>query len=168
HYIQTGHPMPVAPRGAAGVDATDMDWPAMGSVVEYLDRRSGPRGFPSYVYLPNRLGHIQGYDRSGQYGGWLGRSYNALATEIRKRGPGDNPYFRPCTDDDLDFRIKGLAEDPSLTLDRMDGRRSLLEQFESGRRELLSGRGEMHDRMRQKALDLIASKSIRSALDIRR
>lgn len=39
HYIQTGHPLPPAPRGAANVDATDKDWPAMGSVVEYLDRR---------------------------------------------------------------------------------------------------------------------------------
>ena len=33
HYIQTGHPMPIAPRGAAGVDATEKDWPAMGSVI---------------------------------------------------------------------------------------------------------------------------------------
>jgi hypothetical protein len=169
HYIQTGHPMPPAPRGAAGVDATDKDWPAMGSVVEYLNQQSAgkDRSIPSYVYLPNRLGHLQGYDRLGQYGGWLGRAYNALATDIRKRGPGDDPYIRPCTDDDLDFRIKGLAHDPSLTLDRLDGRRSLLDQFESGRRELLSGPSEMHERMRHKALDLIASKSIRAALDIR-
>jgi hypothetical protein len=39
HYIQTGHPLPPAPRGAAGVDATDKDWPAIGSVVEYLEQR---------------------------------------------------------------------------------------------------------------------------------
>src|SRR5207302_3074771 len=81
HYIQTGHPMPPAQRGAAGVDATDRDWPAVGSVIEYLDQRaSARRRFPSYVYLPNRLGHLQGSDRLGQYGGWLGRSYNAPAT----------------------------------------------------------------------------------------
>lgn len=85
HYIQTGHPLPPAQRGAAMVDATEKDWPAMGSVVEYFDQKRGGRDFPSYVYLPNRLGHIQGYDRSGQYAGWLGRSYNPLATEIRKR-----------------------------------------------------------------------------------
>ena len=30
HYIQTGHPLPPAQRGAANVDATDKDWPAMG------------------------------------------------------------------------------------------------------------------------------------------
>lgn len=101
HYIQTGHPLPPAERGAAMVDATEKDWPAMGSVVEYLDQRvdgnrddGQRRDFPSYVYLPNPLGHIQGYDRSGQYGGWLGRSYNALATRIAKRDKNDNPYFR--------------------------------------------------------------------------
>jgi hypothetical protein len=171
HYIQTGHPMPPAPRGAAGVDATDKDWPAIGSVLEYLDRQAAggrPRSFPSYVYLPNRLGHLQGYDRLGQYAGWLGRSYNALATDIRKRGPADNPYFRPCTDEDLDFRIKGLAADPELTLDRMDRRRSLLEQLEAGRRRLLTEGEETHDRLRERALELVTSVKVRTALDIRK
>jgi hypothetical protein len=168
HYIQTGHPMPPAPRGAAGVDATDRDWPAMGSVVEYLDQRRGGRDFPSYVYLPNRLGHIQGYDRSGQYGGWLGRPYNALATEVRKRDARDNPYFRPCTDEELDFRIAGLAEDRSLTLNRMDRRRGLLEQFEAQRRARQTTSEAAHDRFRQRALDLLTSESLRGALDIRK
>jgi hypothetical protein len=171
HYIQTGHPMPVVPRGAAGVDATDADWPAIGSVIEHLDQqgaRSRPRPFPSYVYLPNRLGHIQGYDRLGQYGGWLGRAYNALATDVGKRGPADNPYFRPCTDDELDFRIKGLAAGADLTLERMQRRRSLLEQFEAGRRELLAEREETHDRIRQRALELVTSEKVRTALDVRR
>jgi len=114
HYIQTGHPLPPAQRGAAMVDATDKDWPAIGSIVEYLERQADAtrqdakrRGFPSYVYLPNPLGHIQGYDRSGGYAGWLGSTYDALATRIAKRGPNDNPYFRACTDDELDFRIQG-------------------------------------------------------------
>ncbi len=169
HHIQTGHPMPPAPRGAAMVDATDRDWPAMGSVVEYLDRQSGPiRDVPSYFYVPNRLGHIQGYDRSGQYAGWLGRSYNALATTIRKRGPGDNPYFRNCTDDELDFRIAGLDADPALTLDRLNGRQNLLEQFDAQRRLLdVSPVLATHDRMRQRALGLVTSGKVRQALDIR-
>lgn len=168
HYIQTGHPMPPAPRGAAGVDATDKDWPAMGSVVEYLDRRRGGRDSPSYVYLPNRLGHIQGYDRLGQYAGWLGRPYNALATEVRKRDAQDNPYFRSCTDAELDFRIAGLAADPSVTLDRLDGRRGLLDQFEASRRNALATSEVTHDGIRRRALDLLTSENLRQALDIRR
>src|SRR5262249_27375223 len=183
HYIQTGHPWPRVAANGQDVNATDKDWPAMGSVIEYLDQRPltlpspptdggegrvrGPRDFPSYTYLPNRLGHLQGYDRTGQYGGWLGRAYDALATDIRKRRPGDNPYFRACTDDDLDFRINGL--DAAITLDRLDSRRSLLEQFETGRRELDHGKAtDAYDGMRRRALALVTSEKVRTALDIRR
>jgi hypothetical protein len=168
HSIQTGHPMPPAQRGAAMVDASDKDWPAFGSVVEYLDRQRGERNFPSYVYLPNRLGHIQGYDRLGQYAGWLGRPYNALATEVRKRDSKDNPYYRSCVDEELDFRIAGLAADPAMTLDRLDQRRGLLDQFEASRRVALSAPEETHDRIRRRALDLLTSERLRQALDIRR
>lgn len=167
HYIQTGHPVPPAQRGAAMVDATEKDWPAMGSVVEYLDQKQGPRDFPSYVYLPNRLGHIQGYDRLGQYAGWLGRSYNALATEIRKRDATDNPYFRDCTDAELDFRIAGLSDEPSMTLDRLNRRHSLLAQFEARRRDTLTDPEATHDRLRQRALSLLTSEKLRQALDVR-
>ncbi|HMC65381.1 MAG TPA: DUF1501 domain-containing protein [Gemmataceae bacterium] len=170
HYIQTGHPFPRVAASGNDVNATDKDWPAIGSVLEYLDQRQPGRrrDFPSYVYLPNRLGHLQGYDRTGQYGGWLGRAYNALATDIQKRAAHDNPYFRPCTDDELDFRIKGLATDAALTLDRLDRRRGLLEQFETQRREFSNGKTATHDRIRQRALDLVLSEKIRTALDIRR
>ena len=176
HYIQTGHPMPPAERGPARVNATDKDWPAFGSVLEYLDRRADerrpptePRDFPSYVYLPNRLGHIQGYDRSGQYAGWLGRTYNALATSVRKRDATDNPYFRECTDAELDFRIPGLDEHADLTVDRLVSRESLLEQFDAARQQLdRSLRVREFDRMRDRALALVTSEKMRAAFDIRR
>ena len=176
HYIQTGHPLPPAQRGAANVDATDKDWPAMGSVVEYLDRRAeaergldGRQDFPGYVYLPNPLGHIQGYDRSGGYAGWLGRSYNALATNIAKQSPTDNPYFRDCTDEELDFRVQGCEQRTELTLDRAMARVGLLEQFEQARRELdRSGVVNDYNRVRAKAVDLVTSEKMRAAFDIRR
>lgn len=172
HYFQTGHQFPPAPRGAAMVDATDRDWPAMGSVVEYLDHRSRggrARAVPSYVYLPNRLGHIQGYDRLGQYAGWLGRAYNAMATVVRKRGPNDNPYARDCTDVELDFQVQGLTVEPTLTLDRLDRRQSLLEQVETSQRWLdQSARVGDFDSYRQAALGMVTSGRLREALDIRR
>lgn len=176
HYIQTGHPMPPAERGPARVNATEIDWPAMGSVVEYLDRHADRelppgerRDFPSYLYLPNPLGHIQGYDRSGQYAGWLGRTYNPLATQIAKRNSSDNPYFRDCTDDELDFRIQGVEPRPNLTLDRMVRRISLLEQFDAGRRELArADRVLGYDQMQARAVDLVTSDKMRAAFDIRR
>ncbi len=176
HYMQTGHPLPPAQRGAANVDATEKDWPAMGSVVQYLDQQADAargteqrRDFPSYVYLPNPLGHIQGYDRSGQYAGWLGRSYNALATRINKRDSQDNPYFRDCTDDELDFRIHGCETHADLTLDRTLRRVSLLEQFDTARRQIDRSRQvREYGQVQAKAVDLITSEKMRAAFDIRR
>ena len=175
HYIQTGHPLPPAQRGAAMVDATEKDWPAMGSVVEYLDQRGDAlrasgrrRDFPSYVYLPNPLGHIQGYDRSGQYAGWLGRSYNGLATKIAKRDKNDNPYFRDCSDVELDFRVPGCQPLEGITLDRTARRIELLEQFDAARRELDLARPVHHyNAFRARALEMATSEKMRSAFDIR-
>lgn len=176
HYIQTGHPLPPAPRGAAMVDATEKDWPAMGSIVEYLDRRAEAarpdaprRDFPSYVYLPNPLGHIQGYDRSGGYAGWLGNAYDALATRIAKRGPNDNPYFRDCNDDELDFRIQGLEGPAVMSLDRTRCRVSLLDQFDAARSRLDQSRSvQEYSRLQTRAVNLMTSEAMRAAFDVRR
>lgn len=176
HIIQTGHAMPPAERGPARVNATDIDWPAYGSVVEYLDHQADQRrpvdqrrDFPSFVYLPNRLGHIQGYDRSGQYAGWLGRSFNPLATKVGKRDAKDNPYFRNCTDEELNFRIEGVESHADITLDRLNRRVSLLEQFDSARRELdRSPAVREFGRLRGRALDLVTSAKMRAAFDLAR
>jgi len=172
HYIQTGRPWHV-PIGA-GFNATSKDWPAMGSIVEYMEQRRGRlRDVPNYAYLPNLLGHLQKFstrlDRPGGYGGWLGRGYDPLATDIKKRDPDDNPYFRNCTDDELDYRIKGLSNDGELTLDRLEGRRSLLEQFDVARRgiEAKPAGIESYDKFRHRALALVSSPKTRDALDIR-
>src|SRR5487761_1635105 len=173
HYIQTGHPWHVPIGG--GFNATEKDWPAMGSIVEYVDQQAaGPqRSIPSYVYLPNGLGHLQTYsvrlDRPGQYAGWLGRGYDALATDIRKRDDNDNPFFRDCSDDELDFRIKGLATDPELTVDRLGHRQSLLDDFDAARRRLDQGpAAASYNRFQERALALVTSEATRTALDIRR
>lgn len=172
HYIQTGHPLPPADRGAANVDATDKDWPAFGSVIEYLDQRAAggkSRIMPSYIYLPKRLGHFAGYDINGQYAGWLGPAYNGIATNIQKRAADDNPYFRDCTDDELDFRIQGLEPQPQLTLDRFARRESLREQFDIERRKLeFTAATRGFDSSRTQAVSLLSSPQIAEAFDLRR
>ena len=173
HYIQTGHPHPS--RFGSRPDEAPVgpdNWPAMGSVVEYLSQQHGghrSRLLPDYVYLPNRLGALQESDRPGQYAGWLGRAYNALATDIRKRDKDDNPYFRDCTDEELDFRIKGLVSKAEMELDRLDGRKTLLQQFETQRRMLDEGDAlDAYGAIRRRAMELATSEAMRSALDIRR
>jgi hypothetical protein len=173
HYIQTGRPWHIPIGG--GFNATEKDWPAFGSVADYLDERAGlpAREMPGSVYLPNRLGHMETYssklDRPGQYAGWLGRGYDPLATRITKRDDKDNPYYRACTDDELNFTIGGLSLDEGLTLDRLERRRSLVEQFDLARRAADHSRVERsYDKFRQRALSLVSSEKVRAALDIRR
>jgi hypothetical protein len=108
-------------------------------------------------------------DRPGQYAGWLGIAYNPLATNIQKRNTQDNPYFRPCTDDELDFRIPDMTLDATLTRDALGRRVSLLDQLDAGRRHLDGSRavrtlGQFHER----ALRLLTSDRLRAALDVRR
>jgi hypothetical protein len=171
HYIQTGHKWTRSAENGSDVNARDSDWPSMGSIVEYLSSKEPSerqRTFPDYVYLPNPLGHIQGYDRTGQYAGWLGGAYNALATSIQKRDSNDNPYFRDCTEAELDFRIKGLVSKTEIPLDRLNRRDGLLKQFDQQRTQLeRSKRYLAYDGMRDKALSLVTSDKIHTALDIR-
>lgn len=171
HYIQTGHAWTRSAANGSDVNAKESDWPAMGSVVEYLSQHADSarrRTFPDYVYLPNRLGHLQGYDRTGQYAGWLGGGYNALATDIRKLTSTDNPFFRDCTDQELDFRIKGILPETEVPLDRLNRRASLLDQFDFARKEIESRKSlRSYDQMQQRAVSLVTSDSIRNALDIR-
>jgi len=173
HYIQTGHPWQIPIGG--GFNATDKDWPSMGCVVQYLAHQAGLGGageLPAHIYLPNRMGHLQNYssklDRPGQYAGWLGRGFDPLATAIQKKSATDNPYFRPCSDDELDFRIPGTVPPEGLTLERVGQRTALLEQFDAQRGVLQQSRQvDAYDRFQQRALALVTSEKTRNALDIR-
>jgi len=168
HWIKTGRPWHLP---ATVFNATDQDWPAMGSVVEYLDQHApggDRRDIPSYVYLPTPLGHLQGYDYAGQYAGWLGRAYNPVATNFRRRDKQDNPYFRDLTDNEFNLKIQGLETQPEMTLDRLDSRRRLVEQFDHALRDFES-RSVVgaYDKLRDRAFTLANSIKMRDALDVR-
>ncbi len=174
HYIQTGHPFTRnVVIDSTDVNARDTDWPSMGSVVEYLSAHElgGPeRTFPDYVYLPNRLGHLQvpKCDRTGQYAGWLGPNYHGLATNVRPQNARENLFLRNCTEQELDYSIQGLVPRSDLPLDRLNRRHTLLEQFDGARRALdRSVRYRAYDGLRNQALQLVTSDTIRTALDIR-
>lgn len=172
HFIQTGRPMPPANRGADNVNATDHDGPAFGSVISYLDSQAAggvAPPVPGYVYLPRLLGHFAGYDINGQYAGWLGKAYNPMATRIQKRDAADNPFFRNCTDEELDFRLNGLDLLPGITLDRLDQRRSLLSQLGDERRRFDQAAAvRNYDQLQQQVISMLSSPHIAEAFDIRR
>lgn len=169
HYLQTGKRWHIPIGG--GFSATPKDWPSMGSVVEYVDQqRAGLTApMPSYLVVPNSLGTLEDkgqYKRPGEYGGWLGQRYNGLTTKINKRSHEDNPYWRDCTDEELTYDVPDLKSPAEITLDRLDRRRSLLQQFDTARRR--HEQAGTFDDFRGRAFSLMTSESIRTALEIQR
>ena len=169
HYVQTGHRWHV-PIGA-GFNVTPADWPAMGSVVDYLSQQDAAGStLPAYAVVPNSLGRLQEYKvqlrRPGETAGWLGRRYEPLTTRIDKRDAKDNPYWRDCTDEELTFQIDGLVQHEALTLNRLHGRRSLLDQFDDARRSLTNKTLDSYNDFQQRALSLVSSEQTRAALDL--
>jgi hypothetical protein len=172
HYIQTGHRWQVAVGG--GFNATNRDWPSMGSVTEYVTQRAAGNKqseLPNYAVLPNFLGKLQEYSsqlrRPGEYAGWLGRGYDGLTTNIGKKSPKDNPYFRDCTDDELRYEVQGLSLPEGITLDRLQHRQTLVSQFDDQLRKLDRHAGvAAWDKLQQRAMSLATSSATRQALDI--
>ncbi|HAD60110.1 MAG TPA: DUF1501 domain-containing protein [Planctomycetaceae bacterium] len=170
HYIQTGHRWQVPIGG--GFNVTPDDWPAIGSVSQFVEiqNRKSVQGIPSYAVLPNSLGRLQEYKvqlkRPGETAGWLGRGYDPVTTRINKRDSKDNPYWRDCTDEELTFQIDGLVSRDTLNLNRLDKRRTLLEQFDDSRRQLGRGVVDSFSDFQKQALALVTSEATRRALDI--
>jgi uncharacterized protein (DUF1501 family) len=170
HYIQTGHRWHVNIGG--GFNVTPQDWPSMGSVVEYLSHKEqAARNMSSYAVVPNSLGRLQTYkvrlERPGETAGWLGRGYDPLTTRVDKKQDGkDNPYWRDMTDEELTFQIEGLVGPSALTLDRLNQRRNLLDQFDAGQKSISTKVVDSYNQFQQRALSLVTSPKTRDALDI--
>jgi Protein of unknown function (DUF1501) len=147
----------------------DTDPPSMGSVCEWLrvrDGRTGADVFPDYVYLPCWLGWGQVFRRAGPYGGFLGKRFDALTTECAPYKDKDTPTTRPGFPNTV--RGTPILPDsvltPDVTVDRLDGRRSLLKQFDDGVRRVEAA-GQF-DRTRQRAFGFLTSAKAREAFDL--
>ncbi len=171
HYLQTGRRWHVPIGG--GFNPTQHDWPSVGSVLDHVETRAagGKRSdLGRHFVLPNSLGRLQEagqYRRPGEHAGWLGRAHNPLTTVVDKNDPNDNPYWRNCTDSELTFQIDGLQSPEPGGLDRVRGRTSLLEKFDSARRLADTRLALEHDSFQGKAVALLTSGRTREALDIR-
>jgi hypothetical protein len=161
-------------------------WPFLGSVVDYVQRgktKDKPRPVPDNIALPfpfssRRVGEVA---RAGPYAAFLGGAYNPIWTQFR--GQATKHMLKTLQEQKLNvaepymgigpdgrFELAAANELPrDITLDRLDKRRSLVEQFEQARRDLPAteaGRG--FDRYRDMAYRLLGSEKIRAALDLRR
>ena len=130
-------------------------WPFIGSVVDHVDGRAAerttarPSPVPRNLVLPwafssQRVGEVA---RAGPYGGFLGQAYDPISTEFVGKGTTkarktladqvweDVEPYRGITRESR-FQLGAVSQlGPELTLDRLDGRRTLLEQIEQFRRD---------------------------------
>jgi hypothetical protein len=145
----------------------DTDPPSMGSVCEFLNKKQGD--LPAYVYLPCWLGWGQAFRRAGPYGGFLGKRYDALTTECNPHGDKDAPPPKPG----YPQVVRGMPYLPDsnlqgdLTIDRLNQRRSLLQQIDDQLRrvETQPAVGQF-DRTQQRAFQLLTSAKTRAAFDL--
>ena len=141
--------------------------PSMGSVCEYLKPAS--QEDPAYVYMPCYLGWGQAIRRPGPYAGFLGKRCDPLFTEVTPYTDKDRPAPAPGSPQPV--RGAPFLPDSSLaadvTLDRLSGRRTLLQQFDDGLRKAEADPtvGQFH-RTRQRAFDILTSARARAAFDL--
>jgi hypothetical protein len=160
-------------------------WPFVGSVVDYLERQGHARragAVPHNIALPfpfssRRIGEVP---RAGPYGAFLGNAYNPLWTEFN--GEATRHIVKTLQDQHLDvaepyvgitpasgFVLASATQMPAgLTIDRLDRRRSLLDQLDQARRDHDQSAEHNHDRYREMAYSLIGSERIHTALDLDR
>ena len=190
HHEYPLHGVAHAMTGVPAIDVTmelspsdPRHHPYFGSAVEYVDRqrRGGLAAFPQNVALPfpfssQRTGEVF---RAGPYAAYLGSTYNPVWTEFqgeadrsvwKKLGAVSSEIFDPyigCKPD-AHFRMASTSLPAELTLDRLNRRRSLLEQMDDARRDLeRSSRGKSLSSFQQMAHSLIQSQTVSSALDVR-
>jgi len=139
--------------------------PSMGSVCEYLN---GSRAdSPAYVYMPCYLGWGQAIRRPGPTAGFLGSRFDPLYTECA-------PYVdKPPEDAYNPQPLRGIPHiphtrlDQEITLDRLNGRHSLLQQLDAERqRAERSAREGSWTLQRERAWSLITSSKVRDAFDL--
>jgi hypothetical protein len=150
--------------------------PSMGSVCEFLKqqdpRQAGrQRGddFPAYVYMPCWLGWGQVFRRAGPYAGFLGKRFDPLTTECKPTGDPNTPAPRagyPRTVLGQPFLPDSVLE-ADITIDRLDQRRSLLQQIDDQLRTRDGQQAlEAYGRTQERAFGVLTSRKMRAAFDL--
>jgi hypothetical protein len=180
-YATTGNPQIDIPMELNPHDSRH--WPFIGSVVGYLhqQKRAVPEAAPTNVALPwsfssQRVGEVA---RAGPYAAFLGGAFNPIWTTFK--GKATRNVVKTLQDQKLDvaepymgitpdsrFELATATDLPAdITLDRLDRRRTLLNQLDQARRHLDGSPGGRNlDRHREMAYNLIGSEKVRRALDL--
>ena len=144
------------------------DHPSIGAVMHHAGLHAGD--VPAYVWMPSHPGHSQGRYRAGPYGGFLGRQYDPVFTTYEARfdeeTAGRNAHVDPPTPL-AEPSMPLLDQLPPITLDRLNRRRSLLQQFgdQLTAAEKVPVVSSFEDHQRY-AYDLLTSNKTRRAFDL--
>jgi hypothetical protein len=164
-YALTGTPTTDIPMELNPRDSRH--WPFFGSVLDYLSNgtEKKKRDLPPNIALPWKFSsRSEPFRRGGPYGGFLGAGYDPAWGEFHGKATHADPYGGIEPQGRFQIGQPGL---PSITLDRLDRRRSLLSQLErAGRQAAPAGAG--FARHQQLALELMTSSKVARALDIDR
>lgn len=146
------------------------DWPYFMSAVQYFrDRGKGlpaGNGLPANMCVPNRLGLLEGYNRTGPFGGFLGARFDPVCTRFGRTG---ERLYQPdgVRAGGHSFAPAGIELGAGISLDQLSRRSDLLSQFDNARGESLRSPATARlDASRQQALDLVTSDRFRRALDL--
>lgn len=180
-YAMTGNPRVTLPEELN--PHAPNHWPYLGSLVDYLDGQDQTSEIPTvprnmglpWAFSSQRIGEVA---RAGPYGGFLGSTYDPTWTEFV--GQGTRKAHKTLTDkvwDDFELyrgitpesrlRLPGMAEAASSTLsvDRLNNRRSILEQIEDLRRNESDSAAGI-DRHRAQGYRLLDNPKFRNAFDL--
>lgn len=140
--------------------------PSMGSVCEYL--RDPRQDLPAYIYLPNYAGagNPGGTVRyPGPYAGFLGKRYDPLFSEFDTSNVRTIKGMKVLGGEPFLARNTRLAD--GITLDALQAREGLLQQFNRQQRRLESRHGlDDVDRIQQRAFSLLTSTKLKNAFDL--
>ena len=160
-------------------------WPFIGSVVDYVDRRRAAGvtpDMPQNVGLPWLLNSKSDIvPLAGPYAAFLGQAHDPFWPMYSGKGTKVGPHLSDAqTKNVVDpyagvtpdgrFLVSDSAQLPeSLTLDRLNRRRTLLEQFDETRRHHdHAAKAQSYDRHQQMAFSLLTSSKLHDALDVNR
>jgi hypothetical protein len=177
HGYNAHNPLPIMTGFAGGnfnqIRAEPTDPPDIGAVCQYLGM--APRHMPGAVCLPCYPGWGEssmypGIRRPGPYGGYLGQQYDPLFSVCDPKFDREPKvaYYDPVIPMG-EPKLTSFDEQPGVTIDRLDRRRSLLSQIDQ--QFALARSNAAVDRMDgfgRRAFDILTSGRIRDAFDLER
>lgn len=159
-------------------------WPFIGSVVDYVAERRARQAIPEVprnVGLPWLLNSKTDLNVSaGPYAAFLGQGHDPVWTEFLGKGTKIAPKYTDGQAREFHdpfggvtpegrFQLSSADQLPDLSVERVNLRRSLLEQFDQARVRMdTRASTQAFDKFQRLAFSLLGSNKMRQALDIGR